>query len=186
MSSFLRQLSLSKKQQSSTIGMMNKAMGQESEAELSLLESLEALNLRNEQIRERYARLLLCCDSKLRDGVMLTVNGINDSQLQFNRSVDEKELEMPLKSLIVAAPPSGNAAHYLARTMILRFASLLEQTENSETLESLESALNSSALGALGLADGQRKASRCVHLIAPLGNFNRSIIPLMCVGIGRL
>ncbi|KAI6207356.1 RCR-type E3 ubiquitin transferase [Aphelenchoides besseyi] len=119
MSSFLRQLSLSKKQQSSTIGMMNKAMGQESEAELSLLESLEALNLRNEQIRERYARLLLCCDSKLRDGVMLTVNGINDSQLQFNRSVDEKELEMPLKSLIVAAPPSGNAAHYLARTMIL-------------------------------------------------------------------
>ncbi|KAI6226542.1 RCR-type E3 ubiquitin transferase [Aphelenchoides fujianensis] len=169
MSHFLRQLSLKQRPP---------ADDEEAEPELSLLESIDALNSRNQQIRERYARLLLrCAAAKSRDSVMLTAaGGIGDSFLNAvdgtNRrpsdrlAAEEGDLDAPLRNLVLTAPPSGNAAHYLARAMVLRFASLLDAAERPEALETLESALNTSALGALAaaaLSDGQtadRKAKR--------------------------
>ncbi|KAI6241073.1 RCR-type E3 ubiquitin transferase [Aphelenchoides fujianensis] len=105
---------------------------EEAEPELSLLESIDALNSRNQQIRERYARLLLrCAAAKSRDSVMLTAaGGTGDSFLNAvdgtNRrpsdrlAAEEGELDAPLRNLVLTAPPSGNAAHYLARAMVLR------------------------------------------------------------------
>lgn len=75
---------------------------------------------------------------------------------------DENGSDDYLKYLTLAAPPSSQAAHYLARTMILRslfllfqfkiflrFGSLLEGQSKNVGLETLEDALKTSALGTL-------------------------------------
>jgi hypothetical protein len=70
-----------------------------------------------------------------------------------------------LKYLTLAAPPSSQAAHYLARTVILRFGSLLEGQHKNVGLETLEDALKTSALGALSAnLDARRNSKKASFL----------------------
>lgn len=76
MASFLRQLSLRNKQSSDTLGTTIGTLNPEGN-ELSLIESIEELNTRNTEIREKYANLLTqgaSTSSQFQNAVMLTAN----------------------------------------------------------------------------------------------------------------
>lgn len=74
-----------------------------------------------------------------------------------------------LKYLTLAAPPSAQAAHYLARTVVLRFAPILDKQTRAVGLETLEDAFKTSALGVLAAninldeKQSSKKASFYVH-----------------------
>ncbi|KAI6189442.1 RCR-type E3 ubiquitin transferase [Aphelenchoides bicaudatus] len=172
MASFLRQLSTNlQRRQSDALGATIGTLNPEG-ADNSMIDSIEELNSKQSEIREKYGQLLLhgaSTSAQYQNAVMLTVNAqdllpeteateLGQNQPNQPLMLDENSSTNGyLKYLTLAAPPSAQGAHYLARTMILRssiaslfrFSSILEKQLQTVGLDTLEAALKTSALGAL-------------------------------------
>ncbi|CAD5232657.1 unnamed protein product [Bursaphelenchus xylophilus] len=196
MGTFLRQLSLQHRQRDDDLPLieseiLERASRCSSSRKNSFDSSFAVLNTRNSQIRDLYTRLLIKHslaraaahpDVAAKGAAVLFTGNAEPSEIEGCVLASTPTTEVMeaftegLQTLNLVAPPSGNAAHFIARTAALRYIHLLEDeipADNADIpgpsnrfRDPIEAALNVSALDTVaGWVEGDQRNRNETDLI---------------------